>query len=196
MLLTNSSDVTAACDKQNTSQQSLKILVLCTGNSARSVMAEGLFNGLANAYFQAFSAGSHPSGKVNPFALEQIASLDLAYEPRSKSWNEFAQSNAVEMDIVLTVCGNAAQEICPHFIGTPKRIHWGLPDPAAIIGSDDTIRRAFEACYRVFEWRIQELLNQLQAHPNADIFSILDSLSNQYPYKSEINEQGFSRNSQ
>jgi len=196
MLLTNSSDVTPARNKQNTPQQALKILVLCTGNSARSVMAEGLFNGLANEYFQAFSAGSHPSGKVNPFALEQIAPLDLAYEPRSKSWNEFSQTNAVEMDVVLTVCGNAAQEICPHFIGTPTRIHWGLPDPAAVAGNDDIIRRAFHACYHVFEWRIQTLLEQLKAQPDADILSLLQNLSSQFPSKSEINENGFSGNIQ
>lgn len=196
MLLTNSSNQTNVNHNSNTMRQPLKILVLCTGNSARSVMAEGLFNGLASKYFHAYSAGSHPSGKVNPFALEQIAPLTLGYKARSKSWDEFAQSDAVELDVALTVCGNAAQEICPHFIGTPKRIHWGLPDPAAVTGSDDTIRRAFQACYHVFEWRIQELLNQLQTQPNADIFSILESLSNQYPCESEINEHGFSSNIQ
>lgn len=193
MLLANNSTQTNANQNLNALQQPLKILVLCTGNSARSVMAEGLFNGLANRYFQAFSAGSHPSGRVNPFALEQIASLDLAYEPRSKSWNEFAQKNADAMDIVLTVCGNAAQEICPHFVGSPMRIHWGLPDPAAVTGSDDTIRRAFHACYQVFEWRIQRLLAELQAQPEADIFSLLQNLSTQYPSSSEITENGFSR---
>jgi arsenate reductase (thioredoxin) len=170
MLLTNCSNQTNARHNPNSIQQPLNILVLCTGNSARSVMAEGLLNGLANKYFHAYSAGSHPSGKVNPFALEQIAPLSLRYEARSKSWVEFAQADAVELDVALTVCDNAAQEICPHFIGTPKRIHWGLPDPAAVTGSDDIIRRAFQACYQVFEWRIQTLLDQLQAQPNADIF--------------------------
>ena len=165
----------------------LKILVLCTGNSARSVMAEGLFNGLAGRYFQAYSAGSHPSGKVNPFALEQIAPLNLTYTARSKSWDEFAQNDAVELDLVLTVCGNAAQEICPHFVGAPQRIHWGLPDPAGVTGSDAVIRTAFNDCYRIFEWRVQQLLSQLKEGSLSEILSLMRNLSDKYPSNSKQN---------
>ncbi len=173
-------------------QQPLKILVLCTGNSARSVMAEGLFNGLMGDYFEAYSAGSHPAGKVNPFALEQIAPLALGYEVRSKSWNEFAQDQAIELDLILTVCGNAAQEHCPHFVGAPQSIHWGLPDPAGVSGSDDKIRRAFNACYNVFEWRIQQLRHQLELQSPLNVIAVMQALANKFPQSSEINEHGFS----
>lgn len=169
----------------------INILVLCTGNSARSVMAEALFNQISKGIFSAYSAGSHPSGRVNPYALEQISALNINYQPRSKSWDEFAQPNAVAMDIVLTVCGNAAQEICPHFIGTPQHVHWGLPDPAAINSDDEIIRRAFRACYQVFDWRIQRLLTILSEKPYADVLATMNSLANQYPSLPEINENGF-----
>lgn len=172
-------------------QQPLNILVLCTGNSARSVMAEALFNRASKGIFSAYSAGSHPSGRVNPFALEQIAPLNINYQPRSKSWDEFAQPDAVKLDVVLTVCGNAVQEICPHFIGAPHHVHWGLPDPAAFIGSDENIRRAFRACYQVFAWRIEQLLNLLATKPGADVIELMDSLATQYPLLPEINENGF-----
>lgn len=194
MLLTNNSNSNNVIENRHAMHhQPLNILVLCTGNSARSVMAEGLFNGLASEYFQAFSAGSQPTGRVNPFALEQIAPLALPYEARSKSWDEFAQADTVELDLVITVCGNAAQEICPHFVGTPQRIHWGLPDPAGVSGSDDVIRRAFNACYRVFEWRIQQLVDQLRAQSNADIVELMQGLSHQFPPHCEMSEHGFAK---
>jgi arsenate reductase (thioredoxin) len=197
MLLTtqdksNKSIRTHSSARQDSAKQArYQILVLCTGNSARSVMAEALLNSMAGQFFHAYSAGSHPSGKVNSFALEQISPLAIGYQPRSKSWDEFAQADTVELDIVLTVCGNAAQEICPNFIGTPKRVHWGLPDPAAVTGSDDNIRRAFKACYRVFEWRIEQLVTLMAARPDADIVDVMVNLANRFPDLAEINEQGF-----
>jgi arsenate reductase len=172
-------------------QLPIKILVLCTGNSARSVMAEALFNQCTGGLFSAYSAGSHPSGKVNPFAYEQIAPLRIDYQPRSKSWDEFAQPDAVELNVVLTVCGNAAQEICPNFIGAPQHVHWGLPDPAGITGSDDNIRRAFHACYSVFAWRIEQIMNLYASSPNANLIELMHRFANQYPLLTEINENGF-----
>lgn len=135
-------------------EKPLTILVLCTGNSARSIMAEALFNHLGRPKIQAFSAGSHPVGLVNPFALEQIRTNlgddGLAY--RCKSWYQFSQSQSNEpIDIVLTVCANAAHEPCPVFPGEALQVHWAFADPAAISGSPDEIRAAFAATF--FEMR-------------------------------------------
>lgn len=137
----------------------LSILVLCTGNSARSVMAEGLFNYLGHGRFQAYSAGSRPTGRVNPFAQEQLNRLgaDLP-APSSKSWNEFTGRVAPDLDIVVTVCGNAAGESCPQFNGLCERVHWGLPDPAAVSGTEEEIRAAFAECFEELERRIRALL--------------------------------------
>ena len=126
-------------------------------------MAEALFNTLGSDFFEAYSAGSHPTGKVNPFALEQISQLHLPCQPRSKSWDEFMAEDAPTLDIVVTVCGNTAQEICPHFAGQFKHVHWGLPDPAAVEGSDDQKRRAFTDCYEIFARRISQLISELSA---------------------------------
>lgn len=139
-------------------QKQYRVLVLCTGNSARSIMVEVLFNTIAQHYFQAYSAGSHPTGKVNPFAIEQIKELVPVSELASKSWNEFS---GVPFDFVITVCGNAAQEICPCFAGDPIHVHWGETDPAAVTGSDDDIRQAFSACFNLFELRIKHLVDWL-----------------------------------
>lgn len=141
----------------------LNVLVLCTGNSARSIMSEALFNHLAGDYIQAYSAGSHPTGRVNPFALRQLANLPSPMTPRSKSWDEFALPDAPSLDIVITVCGNAAQEICPHFSGSPLRVHWDLPDPASVEGAQEDIERAFAACFAVFQQRIAWLVGQLKS---------------------------------
>lgn len=127
------------------------ILVLCTGNSARSILAETLFNFYAQGRVQAHSAGSRPAGKVHPLALSvlQKKNCDLT-NVRSKSWDEFAEPDAPLMDIVITVCDSAAAETCPIWPGSPVRTHWGLPDPAAIQDPDQALR-AFEATAKALE---------------------------------------------
>lgn len=137
-----------------------RALFLCTGNSARSIMAEALLNSLGKGRFIAYSAGSHPTGAVNPFALEQIRTNRLPIDGlRSKSWSEFAASGAPPLNFVFTVCDNAAGEICPTWPGQPITAHWGVDDPAAVEGDDEKRRRAFFAVYRVLQTRISLLCN-------------------------------------
>ena len=127
------------------------VLFLCTHNSARSLMAEAILNNLAvsRGAFKAFSAGSHPSGRPNPFALAQIQKVGLPIDGlRSKDWEEFTKPDAPKMDFVFTVCDNAANEVCPVWPGQPMTAHWGLPDPAAVEGSDEQNRRAFSVTFR------------------------------------------------
>ena len=120
------------------------VLFLCTGNSARSIMAEAILNFKGRPNFTAYSAGSHPSGTVRPEALRQIEGARLPTNGlRSKSWDEFAQPGAPEMNFVFTVCDNAAKEVCPVWPGQPMTAHWGIPDPAAVTGSPDEIERAY-----------------------------------------------------
>ena len=133
------------------------VLFLCTHNSARSLMAEAILNNLAvsRGRFRAYSAGSHPSGKPNPFALEQIRRAGLPAEDlRSKDWSEFARPDAPQLDFVFTVCDNAAKEVCPVWPGQPMTAHWGLPDPAAAEGTDEQKRRAFTEAFRHLSNRI------------------------------------------
>lgn len=138
----------------------LNVLFLCTGNSARSILAEAILNGLGASRFRAYSAGSHPRGEVNPFALEQLrrAKLDTA-GLRSKGWDEFARAGAPRLDYVFTVCDQAAGETCPVWPGQPMTAHWGVPDPAAVIGDDETIRKAFFVTYDLLLRRISILVN-------------------------------------
>ncbi len=111
------------------------VLFLCTGNSARSIMAEGILNAKGKPTFTAYSAGSHPSGKVRPEALKRLEAANIRTEGlRSKSWDEFAQPGAPKLDFVFTVCDNAANEVCPIWPGQPMTAHWGVPDPAAVQG--------------------------------------------------------------
>ena len=131
------------------------VLFLCTGNSARSIMAEAILNRKGQPNFTAYSAGSHPAGFVRPEALRQV---ELARMPvaglRSKSWDEFAKPGAPQMDFVFTVCDNAANEVCPVWPGQPMTAHWGVPDPAAVQGSPQQIERAFREAYMILDRRI------------------------------------------
>ncbi|HXF79399.1 MAG TPA: arsenate reductase ArsC [Usitatibacter sp.] len=134
------------------------VLFLCTGNSARSILAEAMLNHLGKGRFRAYSAGSHPAGKVNPFATELLEAAHLPTEGlRSKAWDEFAKPGAPPMDIILTVCDNAAGEACPVWPGKPVTAHWGVADPAAAQGSDGEKRAAFRAAANVLRHRIELL---------------------------------------
>jgi arsenate reductase len=137
----------------------LNVLFLCTGNSARSILAEAYLNSQGRGRFRAFSAGSHPTGKVNPLALELLAKQRIATEGlRSKSWDEFARPGAPALDFVFTVCDNAAGETCPYWPGQPVTAHWGVEDPAAAGGSEEEKRRAFLKAFSVLSARINLLL--------------------------------------
>src|ERR1700734_4217154 len=131
------------------------VLFLCTGNSARSIMAEAILNHKGKGGFTAYSAGSHPSGAPRPEALKQLESAGISTEGlRSKSWDEFATPNAPHMDFVFTVCDNAENEVCPFWPGQPITAHWSVADPAAIAGSPETIERAFHDAFVVLDRRI------------------------------------------
>ena len=131
------------------------VLFLCTGNSARSIMAEGLLNHKGRGNFTAYSAGSHPSGAPRPEALAQLQSAGISIEGlRSKSWDEFAAPDAPCLDFVFTVCDNAAKEACPYWPGQPMTAHWGIPDPAAVKGTPEEITRAFRDAFIILDRRI------------------------------------------
>ncbi len=134
----------------------LNILVLCTGNSARSILAEALFSSIDPKRFRGFSAGSHPKTAPNPFALAKLKSLGIeTFAFRSKSWNEFAAPGAPPMHIIVTVCDDAAGESCPYWPGHPVVAHWGIPDPAAVTGTDADKRAAFDLAFRRLDARVR-----------------------------------------
>jgi len=159
MLLSTSPQDSAALHGSPVKEQRFQVLVLCTGNSARSILAEALFNEIGGTVFQAWSAGSHPAGRVNPFALELLQQKGFDCSGfRSKSWDEFAGPDAPHMDFVVTVCGNAAAENCPNFSGDFQKIHWGLPDPAELTADPEAARQAFAQCFDTLKSRITALL--------------------------------------
>jgi len=140
--------------------QHYNVLFLCTGNSARSIMAEGILNGKRNPHFTAYSAGSLPSGKVRPEALRQLQLANLPADgARSKNWEEFAKPGAPVMNFVFTVCDNAAKEACPIWPGQPMTAHWGVADPAAVSGTPEQIERAFRDAFVTLGRRINLLLS-------------------------------------
>ena len=132
-----------------------KVLFLCTGNSARSIIAEALLNSAGRDRFVAYSAGSHPTGSVNPLAIQELERLHISTDGlRSKGWEEFARPDAPEMDFVITVCDKAAGETCPAWPGQPITAHWGMPDPAAVEGDDEATRKAFHEVAVMMKRRI------------------------------------------
>jgi len=136
------------------------VLFLCTGNSARSIMAEAILNHLGKGRFKAYSAGSHPAGQVNPFAIEQLRRASLPTDGyRSKNWSEFASPDAPQLNFVFTVCDKAAGEVCPVWPGQPMTAHWGIEDPVAVEGSDEEKRRAFSTAYAQLNRRISIFIN-------------------------------------
>lgn len=136
------------------------VLFLCTGNSARSIMAEAVMNQKGAPNFTAYSAGSHPTGAVRPEALRQLAAARVAtVDLRSKSWDEFAKPGAPTMDFVLTVCDNAANDVCPVWPGRPMTAHWGIPDPAAVKGTDEQVQKAFRDVFFLLDHRISRFLS-------------------------------------
>ena len=136
------------------------VLFLCTGNSARSIMAESILNRKGRPNFVAYSAGSHPSGQVRPEALRQIELARIPLDDfRSKRWDEFAKPGAPQMDFVFTVCDNAASEVCPVWPGRPMTAHWGVADPAAVKGAPEQIERAFREAYMILDRRISLFLS-------------------------------------
>jgi arsenate reductase (thioredoxin) len=136
-------------------EPAFNVLFLCTGNSARSILAESLLNNLGKGRFRAYSAGSHPAGQINPFALELLEKNDFPTgELRSKPWDEFAQPDSPQLDFVITVCDKAAGEVCPVWPGQPMSAHWGIPDPVALEGSDEQKRHAFVDAMNQLQRRI------------------------------------------
>jgi arsenate reductase (thioredoxin) len=137
-----------------------RVLFLCTGNSARSIMAEAILNQKGSPTFVASSAGSHPTGRVHPLALQQLKFARLPTAGlRSKSWDEFAKSGSPKFDFVFTVCDNAARETCPVWPGQPMVAHWGVPDPAAVEGAPEDVERAFREAFLLLDRRISLFLS-------------------------------------
>ncbi|MBI1359143.1 MAG: arsenate reductase ArsC [Alphaproteobacteria bacterium] len=139
----------------DSSSEPLNVLFLCTGNSARSIIAEAILNRIGKGEFRAYSAGSQPKGEVNPHTLRLLEALHYPTKDlRSKSWDEFSTPDAPKMDFVFTVCGDAAEEVCPIWPGHPMTAHWGVPDPARVEGKEAVIAEAFDETYRMLNARI------------------------------------------
>lgn len=154
------------------------VLFLCTGNSARSILAESLLNQMSNGRFLAYSAGSFPKGQVHPLALELLEGLRLPTAGlRSKSWDEFAKAGAPPIDFVFTVCDAAAGEACPVWPGKPVTAHWGIPDPAAVEGSDEVRRKAFKDAFSAMQARLRLFTNlRIEALDRMSLQRELDSI--------------------
>ena len=165
------------------SERVFNVLFLCTGNSARSVMAECVMQRAGKGRFRAFSAGSYPTGAVNPFALDLLRRLDYPTDQlRSKSWDEFAGADAPKMDFVFTVCDNAAGEVCPVWPGKPVSAHWPFQDPAAFEGSEVEKRAVFAEVYRQIEQRINAFVNlPLSSLDRLSLQSRLDEMGKTVP---------------
>lgn len=151
------------------SNQPFNVLFLCTGNSARSIMAEALISTMGKGQFKGYSAGSNPNGIVNPFTIEQVNKTGYSTDNlRSKSWDEFAAPDAPHMDFIITVCDNAAGEVCPIWPGHPTSAHWGFEDPAAVEGTDEEKRAAFERIFKQIMARMNAFVslphNMLEKH--------------------------------
>jgi len=150
------------------SPQSYSVLFLCTGNSARSILAECILNRLGQGRFKAYSAGSRPTGRINPNVLALLTRLGYVLDGlRSKSWDEFAPPSPIDLDFVFTVCDNAAGEVCPIWPGQPITAHWGIPDPAAVTGTDAEVALAFSNAYRMLSNRISIFVGMPIAKPDS-----------------------------
>lgn len=146
--------------RQLTPDQPYNVLFLCTGNSARSIMAEAILNKIGRRKFVAYSAGSYPKGKVNRHTLAILSRLGFRTEElRSKSWDEFSGPGAPELDFVFTVCDKAANEVCPAWPGQPMTAHWGVPDPDAVVGDQSTIEAAFFSAFTTLQRRVDLFAN-------------------------------------
>src|SRR5579863_1251033 len=161
--------------------QHYNVLFLCTGNSARSIMAEAILNGKRHPHFTAHSAGSSPSGKVRPEALKQLQHANLpVVGARSKNWEEFSRPGAPTMNFVFTFCDSAAKEVCPIWPGQPMTAHWGIPDPAAVTGTPQEIERSFRDAFLMLDRRISLFLNlPLHALDNLAIKKEIDNIGRQ-----------------
>ena len=157
------------------------VIFLCTGNSARSIMAEAILKGIGAGKFHAYSAGSHPKGTIHPEAFRLLKNLGYnSFDFRSKSWSEFVEPEAPKFDFVFTVCDNAAAEVCPVWPGQPMTAHWGIPDPAAVTGSFEQIGRAFREAFFMLDRRISLFLNlPLQALDKLAIKKEIDKIGQQ-----------------
>jgi arsenate reductase len=175
-----------------TSGRVYNVLFLCTGNSARSILAESLLNHWGAGRFRAWSAGSFPTGRVNPLALELLAHMKIpATGARSKSWDEFAAPGAVEFDFIITVCDNAAGEVCPVWPGKPVTAHWGVEDPAAATGTDAEKMLAFRDAFRALEHRIRIFIElPLASLDRLRIKQELDRIGAQLPVAGDANRAG------